>query len=165
MTSLKPQASSLKPQASSLNLTIKEGLNKSKLSILEEEELLHAVIEGYLALLLQQILPIECPAKIKEFYLLLLRNLFNGYRISEAKAECGFQDQNFSRLFAKWVGMKPKEFCSEHTMAVGAFLLCETSCSIGEIALALGFQNQDAFGKAIKRKYGVGPVQLRLQSK
>ena len=50
MQNIKPQASSLKPQASSLNLTIKEGLNKSKLSILEEEELLRSVIDGYLAL-------------------------------------------------------------------------------------------------------------------
>ena len=94
MQNIKPQASSLKPQASSLNLTIKEGLNKSKLSILEEEELLRSVIDGYLALLAQQTLPTECPAKVKEFYLLLLGNLFNGYRINEAKAVGNYTRQS-----------------------------------------------------------------------
>ena len=80
------------------------------------------------------------------------------------KAENGYKDQNLSRLFAKWIGMKPKEFCSEHTMAVGAYLLSETSCSIAGIALALGFQSQTAFGKAVKRKFGISPSQLREQA-
>jgi len=149
-----------KPQASSLKLHIQTHLYKEKPSIIEEEEILQTVLETYHSLIPKD-LPSECPYSVRELYASLRENLFSGCRINEMKAENGYKDQNLSRLFAKWIGMKPKEFCSEHTMAVGAFLLCETSCSIGGIALALGFQSQDAFGKAIKRKYGVRPSLLR----
>ncbi|MBN8587055.1 MAG: AraC family transcriptional regulator [Rhodothermia bacterium] len=145
-------------------MRIKEGLSNSKLSIIEEEEILQTAIEDYLSLLEERLLPIDTPIEVIEFYFLVLKNLFKGQRINQLKDEYGYTGQNFSRLFAKWVGMKPKEFCIEHAITIGVFLLRETSCSIGGIALALGFQTQDAFGKAIKRRLGVGPLRLRRES-
>lgn len=152
-----------KPQTSNLKLHIQTRLYKEKLSIIEEEEILQTVLETYHSLIPKD-LPSECPYSVRELYASLRENLFSGCRINEMKAENGFRDQNLSRLFAKWIGMKPKAFYLEHTLAVGAYLLSETSCSIAGIALALGFQSQTAFGKAVKRKFGISPSQLREQS-
>lgn len=70
-----------------------------------------------------------------------------------------------SRLFKEITGKGFKEYVNDKRLENGHQLLCTTSKSIAEIAIAAGFDNANYFSTVFKAKYGMPPTKYRNERK
>ncbi len=68
------------------------------------------------------------------------------------------------RLFKKELSVSPIEYKNELRIKKAEALLCDPECSIGEIALLLGFENACYFSRIFKMKRGISPIEYRAQA-
>lgn len=67
----------------------------------------------------------------------------------------------FIRFFKNHIGMTPMAFIYDRRLEKAKHLLTASDLSIGDIALATGFNDIFHFSKAFKRKIGVSPSEFR----
>jgi transcriptional regulator GlxA family with amidase domain len=67
----------------------------------------------------------------------------------------------FARRFTRLIGEPPLTYVLRWRMNVAAKALRERSCSIDEIARAVGYESGPAFSKAFSRIYGTAPGRYR----
>lgn len=65
------------------------------------------------------------------------------------------------KIFQAYLQQSPVSFLNDYRMEISCNLLCNTSYSITEIALACGFNHLSYFSKSFLRKYGCTPNQYR----
>lgn len=70
---------------------------------------------------------------------------------------CGSSRSAFAARFARVVGVGPMEYLQQWRIAIAKDELRRGSRSIGEIALAVGFQSSSAFSTAFTRAVGCSP--------
>ena len=66
-----------------------------------------------------------------------------------------------TRIFRKYYGMAPYEYLTSRRMQLAQELLRTSSYSIRDIAIQLGFQDQNYFSKYFKMKCGKSPKEFR----
>lgn len=81
--------------------------------------------------------------------------------IEEIAGEVGCAPSYFMRIFKKNIGMSFIEYLNDFRIDIGARLLKETSSSIMEVAMQVGFDNLSYFNRSFKKKYKISPGQFR----
>ena len=59
--------------------------------------------------------------------------------------------------FRKVLGLSPIRYLTEWRMHIAAELLASTDLSVGQIARRVGYDSQEAFSRAFKRRMGAAP--------
>jgi AraC-like DNA-binding protein len=85
------------------------------------------------------------------------KDVAHGWTVSDLARLCGVSRSTFAARFHKIVGMGPIEYLQHWRMALAKDGLRRGKRSIGEIALAIGFQSSSAFSTAFSRVVGCSP--------
>ena len=91
-------------------------------------------------------------------------NLYNYDKklfIAHAAKLCGYSKSHFMKLFKLTTGKSFAEYAIEYRVEVAAQMLKSTDKKILDIALDCGFDNPSYFARAVKKKYGLTPSELR----
>ena len=68
-------------------------------------------------------------------------------------------------MFQKYAGINYKDYMQAIRTEHGYRQLVETDMTISDISMENGFPNNKAFSKALYKKYGIMPAQLRKRQK
>ena len=110
-----------------------------------------------------------CTLKLSDRDIMLLHqvrdevqnNFVNPPQLSEISRNIGLNRNKLSFGFKGLFGCGVYEYCQQYRMLQAKKLLQETSLSILEIAIEVGFQNHSSFSRAYKGFYGRAPSQDR----
>lgn len=75
----------------------------------------------------------------------------------------GVSVQHFCRVFKAKTGMRPMEYLAKKRLAEAKTMLLNTRESIGSIASAVGYSDQNYFGMVFKKYEGITPSDYRKQ--
>lgn len=109
-------------------------------------------------------------SQLRDFYVqealsFIEHNFQNDITVADIAESCGLNRSYFGKIFKEAVGKSPQEFLLSYRMLKAAELLKLTSHSIGEIGIAVGYENQLHFSRAFKGIYGISPRDWRNQNK
>ena len=85
------------------------------------------------------------------------RNVTHDWTVSDLARLCGVSRSTLAVRFREIVGMGPIEYLQHWRMALAKDELRRGTRSIGEIAMAIGFQSSSAFSTAFTRAVGCSP--------
>jgi AraC-like DNA-binding protein len=85
------------------------------------------------------------------------RDVTHDWTVSILARLCGVSRSTLAVRFREIVGMGPIEYLQRWRMALAKDELRRGTKSIGEIALAIGFQSSSAFSTAFTRAVGCSP--------
>jgi AraC-like DNA-binding protein len=74
--------------------------------------------------------------------------------------QAGMSRSSFAERFARVIGMPPLNYLLQWRIAVGRSLLAREQMSVGETALAVGYQSASAFSTAFSRVTGRSPKEF-----
>ncbi|MCW1971092.1 MAG: helix-turn-helix transcriptional regulator [Anaerolineae bacterium] len=83
--------------------------------------------------------------------------------VAELARSMGYSVDYFSRIFTQIIGQGPQEFVITARISRAKQLLSETSLSIGEISVVLGFRDVFFFSKQFRQKTGHTPTEFRAK--
>lgn len=111
-------------------------------------------------------LQIASGSNLRDFYIhealvYIEHNFQNNITVEGIASVCGLNSSYFGKIFKEAMGMSPQEFLLNFRMAKAAELLKLTSLSIGDISLAVGYDNSLHFSRAFKNIYGIPPREWR----
>ena len=86
---------------------------------------------------------------------------FANIRISDVAGYIGINRTYLTTLFKKKMLMSPQEFLMHVRMDKSRSLLRHTNISVSAIAREVGYEDQLAFSKIFKKKFGISPAQYR----
>lgn len=81
--------------------------------------------------------------------------------LEECAAECNLSKSRFISVFKSCTGYPPHKYLVEVRMIRAKELLLYTDYTIGEIASAVGYDNQNFFARAFKKSIGMSPSEYR----
>ena len=84
-------------------------------------------------------------------------------RVSDFAALSGRSVASFNRDFKRQFGVTPNQWLMEARLEKAHALIQETSLSVTEVALEVGYTSTSHFIKSFKARYGVTPRQVRAQ--
>jgi AraC-like DNA-binding protein len=93
------------------------------------------------------------------------RDVAHGWTVSGLARLCGVSRSTFAARFRKIVGTGPIEYLLHWRMALAKDELRRGTRSIGEIALAIGFQSSSAFSTAFTRAVGCSPKRFAVSAR
>lgn len=85
----------------------------------------------------------------------------NHLRIDDISNACGLNRSYLSRLFKDATGSSIQQYLVTYRMKIAATLIKETTQSIQDISLAVGYSDIFTFSKAFKKYYNVSPSDFR----
>ena len=86
---------------------------------------------------------------------------FANIRISDVASYIGINRTYLTTLFKKKMLMSPQEFLMHVRMDRSRALLRQTTVPISAVAQEVGYEDQLAFSKIFKKKFGISPAQYR----
>lgn len=92
---------------------------------------------------------------------LMQARLAEGVGLDDAAASVGLSPWHFARAFKASVGATPNRWLTERRIDLAKHLLADRRQSLTEVALAVGFGSQSAFGAAFRRVVGLTPGEYR----
>ena len=92
---------------------------------------------------------------------LMTNDLRERYTVEELSSRFGISASAFKKYFSAVYGKPVSQYMREKRMEKAKELLETTDVSIGEIALASGYEHQGKFGSAFKDCSGVSPLEYR----
>jgi AraC-like DNA-binding protein len=93
------------------------------------------------------------------------RDVAYGWTVSRLARLCGVSRSTFATRFRKVVGTGPIEYLQQWRIALAKDDLRRRTRSIGEIALAIGFQSSSAFSTAFTRVVGCSPKRFAYSAR
>ncbi len=96
-----------------------------------------------------------------EYAVKYIHNNYAHIRISDVAKYIGISRTYFSSMFKEKMYMSPQEFLMQVRMDKGKELLLQTAVPINVVAQEVGYEDQLAFSKAFKKKFGLSPDQYR----
>jgi AraC family transcriptional regulator len=87
--------------------------------------------------------------------------LAKGIELDRLARAAGISAFHFSRQFKKATGLSPSQYFIRIRMAKARLLLRETSRSIIEVGLAVGYSSPSHFAHVFRREVGVSPTDYR----
>ncbi len=91
-------------------------------------------------------------------------NFQNNISVEEIADQCKLNRTYFSKLFKKVTGKSPQEFLLSYRMIKANELLKLTDMAIGDVANAVGYENQFHFSRAFKNTYNMSPRDWKRQN-
>lgn len=88
-------------------------------------------------------------------------NFASDLSVKKMASMVGLCERRFRQVFETITGSSPIKYIEALRMRKAEGLLKNTSCSINEISITLGYSNQFYFSKAFKNVYGTSPSQFR----
>lgn len=85
------------------------------------------------------------------------------FRLDELAREAGMSKFHFCRLFRKTTGLSPSRYFIRLRMEMARRLLRETSRSVIEVGLEVGYSSPSHFAQVFQREAGVPPSEYRRQ--
>ena len=98
---------------------------------------------------------------ITEAEQMMTDNLRKRYTVEELSSHFGISASAFKKYFSAVYGKPVSQYMREKRMEKAKELLETTDDSIGEIALASGYEHQGKFGSVFKKCSGVSPLEYR----
>ena len=98
---------------------------------------------------------------IKKIHDQLIAHMDSRLTVDELAREYLMNATTLKQLFKKVYGMSIAAHIKEHRMEHAAYLLKNTSMSIGDIAQHVGYDNQSKFTAAFKEHFGMLPKEFR----
>ena len=92
---------------------------------------------------------------------MMTNDLRERYTVEELSSRFGISASAFKKYFSAVYGKPVSQYMREKRMEKAKELLETTDVSIGEIALASGYEHQGKFGSAFKDCSGVSPLEYR----
>ncbi|MGN1102727.1 MAG: AraC family transcriptional regulator [Huintestinicola sp.] len=107
-------------------------------------------------------------SNLRDFYIhealeFIEHNFQNNISVEDIADVCGLNRSYFGRIFKEAVGKSPQEFLLSYRMVKATELLKLTRLSVGDISIAVGYDNQLHFSRAFKNIYGVSPKKWRTE--
>ena len=99
--------------------------------------------------------------KLRKVTDLLKAHLDDEFSLSQLANEAGISEFHFSRLFKKTTGFAPSRYFIRMRMEKARRLLRETSKSVIEVGLDVGYSSPSHFAQIFRREVGVVPSQYR----
>ncbi len=93
------------------------------------------------------------------------RNYSKEIRVSQLAKEMGLSRSYLSSCFKKQMGETVQDYLMRIRMEKAETLLITESVSIGQIAGEVGYEDQLAFSKVFRKKYGMSPSEYRQNYK
>jgi AraC family transcriptional regulator len=93
----------------------------------------------------------------------MAERLSEDLNLDQLAARVGLSEYHFGRLFKRAIGFSPSRYQIDLRMNEARRLLRETSGSIVEIALDVGYPNPSHFAKLFRRENGLTPSEHRRQ--
>jgi len=87
------------------------------------------------------------------------------WTVETLAARVGLSRSAFTVRFTKVVGEPPQGYITRVRMQRAARLLRERDRSLGQVALAVGYESESSFSKAFKRQYRKTPGQFRKEER
>ncbi len=91
------------------------------------------------------------------------RDPSRSWTVAELASEAGMSRTAFSVRFSKMAGISPLAYATQWRMIKATDMLVHGEGTIAEIAGAVGYESEAAFGKAFKREVGMAPGRYREQ--
>ena len=119
---------------------------------------------GSLYLLLSEIINEDIIYKdeIEDYVELALKYMNQNYEkditVDIISKAIGIERTYFYRLFTETMRISPKHYLTNLRLEKAKVLLCNTTLSINEIAISVGYKNYASFIKIFKEKFGVTPT-------
>ncbi len=88
----------------------------------------------------------------------------HGWTVASLARLCGVSRSTFATHFRKVVGIGPIDYLLRWRMALARDELRRGTRSIGEVALAIGFQSSSAFSKAFTKAMGFSPREFQRRT-
>jgi AraC family transcriptional regulator len=85
--------------------------------------------------------------------------------LAQLSQEVGLSPFHFARLFKAAFGTSPHQFILQRRLERCWDLLCESSLSLTQIAMATGFGDQSHLSRSFRRHFGKTPQEARLGEK
>lgn len=98
---------------------------------------------------------------IKEALAFIEHNFQNDITVEDIADTCGLNRSYLGKIFKETLGKSPQEFLINYRMLKATELLKLTRLSIGDIGLAVGYENQLHFSRAFKKIYNISPREWR----
>ena len=92
---------------------------------------------------------------------LMEANLSEEFSLTRLAAEAGMSDYHFSRLFKKATSLSPSQYFIRLRMARARRLLLESTRSVIEIGMDVGYSSPSHFAQIFRREVGVSPTDYR----
>lgn len=90
-------------------------------------------------------------------------NLHRDLDLVSLSNRAGLSPAHFHRTFRKFTGETPRAYVERLRVERAAFQICIRETSLLTIALECGFQNQETFIRAFRRRYGQTPGAYKLR--
>jgi AraC family transcriptional regulator len=103
------------------------------------------------------------PPQLRRVLEFMDANLHSDVQLADLAALVGVTPYHFLRSFYVEAGVTPHQWLIRRRIARAKSLLCDSSLSIAEIALAVGYGSQSAMTAAFSRLTGVSPKQWRMR--
>ena len=87
------------------------------------------------------------------------------WSIREMADFCNLSESQFRRTFLAETGMLPKNYVERNKLEAAARQLVETTRTIDEIALSLGYRDRYHFSKRFKNFFDIPPVEYRKKNR
>jgi AraC family transcriptional regulator len=88
--------------------------------------------------------------------------LGDAVHVADVARTAGVHPVHLARVFRRHTGLTPGEYLRRRRLSHAGVLLCETSRTLADIALACGFSDQSHFTNAFRRAHGCTPSVFRL---
>jgi transcriptional regulator GlxA family with amidase domain len=103
----------------------------------------------------------EAPQKLQQMVVVMGENLENPLRVYDIAQAVGLSSRQCERLFAKHLGVSPKKYYIKQRLQHGRMLIEQTSMSILEVSIAVGFSSRRAFTLCYRGEFGFPPAHTR----
>jgi AraC-like DNA-binding protein len=87
------------------------------------------------------------------------------WTIAGLARQVGVSRSVLAERFRQYLGEPPLSYLTRWRLQLGAQLLNSTSHSVGQIASKVGYESEQAFNRAFKRKFGNPPARYRNETK
>ena len=84
--------------------------------------------------------------------------------VEQAADIAGYSPSHFMRVFREETGRPFSKYVLDYRISYASYLLKESTGSVGDIALACGFNNFSYFIRTFKKHYGVSPRRYRHEN-
>lgn len=90
-----------------------------------------------------------------------IREEYRTGTLGELAKRIGYSESALSRIIKKYTGLNFKELQAAQRMEKAYGLLQETNLAVSEIAVRVGYENQNFFYKRFRQQYGMTPKEAR----
>lgn len=139
-------------------------LFRCQIELAEDQKSLRTIAQSILRtyiLLVQQAVEPTCTGKVRDAVNLIHMDISAPLSVKELAAMLDIHPDYLSRTFKQQMGVSLTEYINRNRIIRSTYLLNETSSSIRDIALSVGYEDINYFSRMFRRYTNVSPTQYR----